>query len=102
MTSESCLQTSWRPPEYLDLLERAVATARATSADAMPRHSLKQCINLAPAHTGSTSLYKLLHQFSPHLAHHRHQYDLAHLFSRYNASCFIMTLREPTQRYLSA
>lgn len=93
---------SWRPPDYTPaLLDRIVATAHATAADKEPRFPIGKCSNLAPTHTASSTLYKLLSKVSPKLAHHRHQFDLSFLASR-NASCFFMTLREPTARYLSA
>ena len=62
--------------------------------------SINSCANLAPPHTGTTSLADALRPLSQ-FAHHLHQNSLERLY-RAGARCFIITLREPVARLESA
>ena len=74
------------------------------------RHASTQisdCVNLAPAGTGTRTLYKRLQQYSPRRAHHSHWRTAAflHTYKRHVVAaprCFIVTLRDPAERWKTA
>ncbi|KAL1515597.1 hypothetical protein AB1Y20_002217 [Prymnesium parvum] len=57
---------------------------------------LSDCTNLAPAHAGSTSVYRWLRAHSA-AAHHTHALSLPQLHAR-GLRCFVMALRDPAAR----
>lgn len=58
---------------------------------------LERCVNLVPAGTGSDYLYLQLFQLTT-AAHHDHFRTITQLRKRWNASCFVVTLRDPLER----
>jgi hypothetical protein len=94
----------------------AAAIARARShADGQPSIPLSRCANLAPAATGTTTLSKewlsnlrvssvqngSKHTESAGFVHHSHHLNLTHLYAL-GARCFLITLRQPSERLVSA
>lgn len=59
--------------------------------------NLKTCVNLVPAHTGTTSVFEQLKRYSAH-AHHNHFY----FPNSSTPDCVFITLRDPLERLLSA
>lgn len=62
--------------------------------------SLSECVNLAIAHTGSTTLTSLLKPYST-WTHHLHQIGSQYLIN-HGFRCIIYTLRDPVKRLESA
>eukprot|EP00966_Prymnesium_polylepis_P150600 3478776-Prymnesium_polylepis.2 len=99
----------WRPAEYsTDLLRRVVALNGARR----PATGLDACANLAPAHTGTSSLQSVLNAATHgsgrrQLAHDHHGFvhhlhsKTVHELHRSGARCFVLTLRDPVARLSS-
>lgn len=81
----------------------AVLQSAQRSRASTSRRSIQDCANLAPAGTGSRTLYKRLAQLqhSPRRAHHDHWRDAISLQAQ-GASCFLITLRDPAERWKTA
>ena len=80
-------------PELIDLLLSHRGYHR-------PGGDLRECSNLAPAGTGTTSLTALL---QPHSAHTHHIHLITPAVPRTLAvDCFVMTLRDPADRLVTA
>ena len=82
----------------------------AVMQSARRRHAstkISDCVNLAPAGTGTRTLYKRLQQYAPRRAHHSHWRTAAflHSYKRHVSSpprCFVVTLRDPAERWKTA
>ena len=89
----------WRPPAYSSppFLQGIDA---AIKAGLQPKYGIDKCVNLAPSHTGTTSLAMNMKHLS-NLTHHLHRLNFSHHYAR-GKRCFIMTLRDPALRLRSA
>ena len=67
-----------------------------------PRTRIADCMNLAPAGTGSTSVFSALRQYSNY-SHHNHATRLPQraTVNGRRPTCFILTVREPAARLAS-
>ena len=95
-SSDVCILT-----DRVKLVQHMInVTALVAAAKArQPWLNLSQCANLAPAGTGSGTLYALLKRYSRH-AHHIHDRLTAELTGR-GAHCLFITVRDPVHRLVS-
>lgn len=102
LAAPSCAaQTRLLASEHgLDDLVRASAQTLAPSS--FDPSNVSRCTLLAVAGTGSTTLATLVTRISPRLAHHAHYWLPHSLAAKKGASCFIVTLRDPAARFVSA
>ena len=63
--------------------------------------TIQQCMNLAPAGTGTSTLRDTLFQYSNY-THHEHKWKIRNALRKHpELKCFIMTVREPASRLSS-
>lgn len=83
-----------------NLLDRLVEIRHRRGPPEVAKDNISLCANLAPAGTGTTTLHTLLSRLSPRLAHHSHAATPRQFWKR--AKCFVMTLRDPAERLVTA
>ena len=86
-------------PELPQLVRQDAIAAAVAAARSARRSNLTQCMNLAPAGTGSQSLVNGLGALAPGRWHHDHFWRVAPEGN--GVHCFMMTLRDPAARLAS-
>ena len=111
-TTPSCadLDGITLPQAYHDLgkrlahgsgIDALVAAASSHSAALYKADDITKCVNLANPAAGSTSLYQMMKSVASELAHHLHTNLPSRLYDR-GARCFVMPLRDPAARFVTA
>ena len=96
-----------RRRDWKRALGAIVQAVRRTRAARRNRTSIGACANLAPAGTGTRTLYKRLahlqslYKFTPRRAYHDH-WRVSSALYRAGARCFVITLRDPAERMKTA
>lgn len=96
-----------RRRDWKRALGAIVQAAKRTRAARRNRTSIGACANLAPAGTGTRTLYKRLaklqslYKLAPRRAYHDH-WRVSNALYRAGARCFVITLRDPAERMKTA